>query len=230
MRALILLITSIITIQSSYAQNNELGVFVGGSNFIGDVGSTNYISPDQLAIGAIYKWNRSERHSFRTSIIYTDLKGSDSQSHESGRQQRDYNFSTKLTEISAGIELTFIDFDLHSGETVATPYAYTGISAGHYDNSYFNSNGVQTQEGTSNWAWGIPMALGFKSNFLGNMILAIEVGARYTFSDNLDGSLPESESLKEQYKFGNINNNDWYMFTGITLTYSFGRKPCYCIN
>ncbi|MDX1317352.1 MAG: DUF6089 family protein, partial [Xanthomarina gelatinilytica] len=23
--------------------------------------------------------------------------------------------------------------------------------------------------------------------------------------------------------------NDWYMFTGVTLTYTFGRKPCYCV-
>ena len=29
-------------------------------------------------------------------------------------------------------------------------------------------------------------------------------------------------------RFGNLNNNDWYVFSGITLTYTFGEKPCYC--
>ncbi|MEP2335783.1 MAG: DUF6089 family protein, partial [Nonlabens ulvanivorans] len=32
----------------------------------------------------------------------------------------------------------------------------------------------------------------------------------------------------ENVRFGNINNNDWYVFSGVTLTYAFGRKPCYC--
>jgi len=25
-----------------------------------------------------------------------------------------------------------------------------------------------------------------------------------------------------------LNNNDWYTFSGVTVTYTFGRKPCYC--
>ena len=73
------------------------------------------------------------------------------------------------------------------------------------------------------------MAIGYKSNFLGNLILGVEVGARYTFSDALDGSLPDNQN-NQQFRFGNINNNDWYVFSGITLTYTFGENPCYCIN
>jgi hypothetical protein len=69
------------------------------------------------------------------------------------------------------------------------------------------------------------MTLGMKSNISPHIILALEVGARYTFTDNLDGSNPKDESLT---KFGNINNNDWYVFSGLSLTYTFGNKPCYC--
>ena len=29
-------------------------------------------------------------------------------------------------------------------------------------------------------------------------------------------------------KFGNIRNKDWYTFSGITISYTFGRIPCYC--
>ncbi|WP_194766916.1 DUF6089 family protein [Tamlana sp. I1] len=230
MRHLILLIISILSIQLSYSQINELGVFVGASNFIGDIGATDYIAPNQLAIGGIYKWNRSKRHSYRASIIYTDLKGYDSESDDPRRIQRDYEFSTELIELSAGMEFTFTDFDLHAGNKIGAPYIYSGITAGYYDNSYFNSAGIQTPEETSSWAFGIPMALGFKSNFLGNIIVGIEVGARYTFTDKLDGSIPNSKALQEQHKIGNINNNDWYMFTGITLTYTFGENPCYCVE
>jgi hypothetical protein len=228
MRHLIILILSILSAQLNFGQINEIGVFLGGSNFIGDVGATDYISPNQFAIGALYKWNRSKRHSYRASILFSELEGIDTNSDDPRRIQRGYEFSTKITELSLGMEFTFLDFNLHSGEKLGTPYLYSGISLAYHDNYYF-ANGIQTQEDTSSWAYGIPMALGFKTNVLENFILGIEVGARYTFSDELDGSVPDSIEL-EQYRFGNINNNDWYMFSGITLTYTFGENPCYCVE
>jgi hypothetical protein len=71
------------------------------------------------------------------------------------------------------------------------------------------------------------MIIGVKSNITPSLILAAEVGARYTFTDNLDASNPANENLKT-LRFGNQNNNDWYIFSGFTLTYTFGDKPCYC--
>jgi hypothetical protein len=50
---------------------------------------------------------------------------------------------------------------------------------------------------------------------------------RYTLTDNLDGSNPKNESLKSS-QFGNINNNDWYVFSGLTLTYTFGETMLLC--
>lgn len=226
MRHLSILILSILAFQLSHSQINEIGVFAGGSNFIGDVGATNYISPNSPTLGLIYKWNASARHSWRASIIYSDLKASDNESDDPRRVQRDYRFDSNLLEITAGIEFTFLDFDLHDPEKLGTPYLYTGISVAKHDNHYF-LNGRQTPENNTSWAYGIPMALGFKTNFLGNLILGVEVGARYTFSDEIDGSIPDTESL-QQFRFGNINNNDWYVFSGITLTYTFGENPCYC--
>ncbi|HEY5687416.1 MAG TPA: DUF6089 family protein [Yeosuana sp.] len=228
MRYIAIFILSIISIQSSYSQINELGIFVGGSNFIGDVGSTNYISPNQLAIGGIYKWNKSPRHSYRISLTFTDLNGEDAKSDDPRRIQRDYSFSNQIIEISGGMEFTFFDFNLHSGEKIATPYLYSGISIANIEDTYF-LNGIQTSQNASSWAFGIPMVLGFKSNFLGNFIVGIEVGARYTFSDNIEGSFPKDQAL-QAYRFGNQNNKDWYTFTGVTLTYTFGENPCYCPN
>ncbi|GAA4799955.1 DUF6089 family protein [Litoribaculum gwangyangense] len=226
MRHLIILIISVITINLGHSQINEIGVFVGGSNFIGDVGATNFISPNQLAFGGIYKWNRSKRHSYRASLIFSELQGIDNNSDDPRRIQRGYEFSSKILEASVGLEFTFMDFDLHSGEKLGTPYLFAGISVANHDNHYF-LNGLQTSENTSSWAYGIPMAIGFKTNFIGSLILGIEVGARYTFSDEIDGSIPDAE-FRQQFRFGNINNNDWYVFSGITLTYTFGENPCYC--
>ena len=39
------------------AQINEIGVFLGGSNFIGDVGKTNYIAPRKTPISLIWAFS-----------------------------------------------------------------------------------------------------------------------------------------------------------------------------
>lgn len=227
MRYLFLILISIFLPQNTDAQIYEVGIFMGGSNFIGDVGATNYISPAQSAFGAIVKWNRSPRHSFRASIIFSELQGIDGQSDDPRRIERGYNFNNNIMEISAGMEFTFSEFDLHTSDMKGTPYLYSGLSITNYDNYFFNANGEFTSEDNTSWAIGIPMVLGYKINITNHVILAGEIGARYTFSDELDGSVPDADH-REQFSFGNTNSNDWYVFTGITLTYTFGRRPCYC--
>lgn len=227
MRYLILFLLSMFFIQPGQSQIYEVGVFVGGSNFIGDVGATNYISPNQTAFGAIFKWNRSARHSLRASLIYSNIEGLDSKSDDPRRLERGYSFDNSLLEISAGMEFTFLDFDQHDGDNKITPYLYTGLSMANHDNYFFSPSGVYTSEDTSSWAYGIPMILGVKTTFLDNFILGFEIGARYTFSDELDGSVPDAQ-YRKNYSFGNTNSNDWYVFSGFTLTYTFGIKPCFC--
>lgn len=227
MRYLLFFLITVFGNQFTNAQIYEAGVFAGGSNFIGDVGATNYISPNQLAFGGIIKWNRSPRHAYRASIIYTKIKADDLKSDDSRRQARGFGFKNGLLEISAGMEFNFFDFNQHDVTFKGTPYLYTGITLARHENFFFNSNGIVTSENNDSWAYGIPMVLGYKALISPHLILGAEIGARYTFSDELDGSVPSSDS-SSQFSFGNVNSNDWYMFSGITLTYTFGQKPCYC--
>ncbi|GAB5565464.1 MAG: DUF6089 family protein [Winogradskyella sp.] len=227
MRYLLLVLISMCFAVKTNAQIYEVGVFAGGSNFIGDVGATNYISPNQPAFGAIFKWNRSPRHSYRASVIFSNLEGIDGKSDDPRRVQRGFSFDTSVMEVSAGMEFTFWEFDLHKSGIQGTPYLYTGITIANHDNYYFNQFGEYLSENTSSWAYGIPITLGYKTNIASHLVLAAEIGARYTFSDELDGSVPDGE-FREQFSFGNTNSNDWYVFSGFTLTYTFGRRPCYC--
>lgn len=226
MRHLTVFFVCILSSLFTHSQIYEVGLYAGGSNLIGDIGATNYIAPNKTALGGVFKWNRSPRHSYRLSVIFTELEALDSKSDDPRRIDRDYSFTGDMLEVALGMEFTFFDFNLHYDGTKSTPYIFTGISFAKHDNYYFR-NGLQTSENNSSWAIGIPMALGFKTTITDHILLAAEVGARYTFTDELDGSRPKSPTLFN-YSVGNINNNDWYMFTGITLTYTFARKPCYC--
>jgi hypothetical protein len=207
------------------AQIHEIGVFVGGSNYIGDVGSTTYISPNELAVGILYKWNKNPRLAYRFSMNGAYYSANDADSDEPSRNQRKYYFSNTIKEVSLGIEFNFFDFNLHEVKRKYTPYVHSGLNYFRYRDSYLSSNQIKTDDRTG--AFAIPMTLGIKSNVFPHIIIGLEVGARYTFTDNLDGSNPKDDTL---IKFGNINNNDWYVFSGMTLTYTFGNKPCYCPN
>lgn len=216
----------LINISLGNAQIYEIGVFGGGSNFIGDVGSTKFIAPEEIAIGGLIRWNRSPRHSYRASLIYTNMAGNDKMSDDPRRNQRGYAFNSKTLELSAGIEFTFLDFDLHNGDPNFTPYIYTGISLINYPNIYAENDRLKSAKERS-YSVGIPIALGAKFTLNEHFIFGMEIAARYTFTDEIDGSMPSSEGLN-YLKFGNINNNDWYVFSGFTLTYTFGRNPCFC--
>ena len=216
----------LINISLGNAQIYEIGVFGGGSNFIGDVGSTKFIAPEEIAIGGLIRWNRSSRHSYRASLIYTNMAGNDKMSDDPRRNQRGYAFNSKTLELSAGIEFTFLDFDLHNGDPNFTPYIYTGISLINYPNIYAENGRLKSAKERS-YSVGIPIALGAKFTLNEHFIFGMEIAARYTFTDEIDGSLPSSEEFNS-FKFGNINNNDWYVFSGFTLTYTFGRNPCFC--
>lgn len=89
------------------AQIYEIGVFGGGSNFIGDVGSTKFIAPKKLAIGGIFRWNRSARHSYRVSVIYTTLLGNDRKSSDPKRQERGYFLKKRLWKFLQVLNLLF---------------------------------------------------------------------------------------------------------------------------
>ena len=210
------------------AQINEIGLFLGGSNYVGDVGRTNYVSPNQMAVGVLYKWNKSPRHSYRFSLTQSKISGDDADSDVPAINLRGYKFKNNIMEFSAGMEFNFFDFNLHEAlQKKITPYVYSGLSYFAYNELFVVSGETKIDYKSSSLA--IPMIVGIKSNVLENFILGFEVGARYTFTDNLDGSMPKNTNLAP-LKFGNVNSKDWYVFSGFTLTYTFTEKPCYCAD
>ena len=211
---------------SAQAQIHEIGVFAGGSNFVGDVGETTYIKPNEFAFGLLYKWNRSPRHSWRASVSMAKITGDDSNSDMPSRKQRDYDFENTVKEVSLGLEFNFFEFDLHQLERQFTPYVFLGLTYTQYKGLFYEAPNV-TKSDSNHGTLSVPFALGVKTNLTPHLIVGFEVAPRYTFADDIDGSSPTNKNL-ENTRFGNINSNDWYVFSGFTLTYTFGRKPCFC--
>lgn len=210
------------------AQINELGITVGASNTIGDIGSTQYVNPTDVGFGLQYRWNRSPRHSWRVNYTYIPVSGDDKKSDMPFRKERGLAFENKLHELALGLEFNFFEFDLHNEWFAFTPYVYTGVAGFSYKDSYFNSKNQHITLEGSEYALAIPISVGVKALMNKRLVVSAEVGFRYTFMDNIDGNDPVLRNTSIQ-KFGNINSNDWYVFTGLSLTYTFGKNPCYCL-
>ena len=209
----------------SHSQIYEVGLTYGKTNFIGDIGNTQFINPSNDGIGFLVRWNRSPRHSYRFSFINSTLSGDDLKSKDSRRMERGYNFSSNINEFSLGMEFNFLNYDLHTTFDKFTHYFYTGISYTSFEKQILENGYINNLDKVDS-SIGIPIIIGAKFRIENSFILSFEIGARYKFTDKIDGNILNSEVIS--YNFGNINNNDWYMFTGFNITYTFGRKPCYC--
>ena len=212
---------------AGYGQTFEAGVFGGGANNIGDVGRMNYIAPSGPAFGGLFKWNKSKRYAWRAHLIYARFTADDLLSDIPARRQRGLRMENNLLEASAGLEFNFVEYNLHKLGPAFTPYLYTGVTYFRYDFNYFDA-GRMIDTGQRDGAFAIPMTVGAKLRLNQFLVLGGEIGARYTFTDNLDASNPEGSNFELQADgpIGNAFSDDWYVFSGITLTVTFGRKPC----
>ena len=77
MRGLILLILLACVVTPLQSQTHEIGFFAGGSNYVGDIGSTNYIYPNEFAGGLVYKYNLNPRIALRGTYTYIPVSGND---------------------------------------------------------------------------------------------------------------------------------------------------------
>ena len=92
----------------------EVGITLGGSNYVGDIGSTNYINPNKLAGNVFFKYNYNPRFAIRGTYSYLPIKGNDADAATNFRQNRGLYFSNTIHELSAGIEYNFYEFDITS--------------------------------------------------------------------------------------------------------------------
>ncbi|WP_299524815.1 DUF6089 family protein [uncultured Lutibacter sp.] len=222
-RLVLFIIFSCITITSE-AQINEVGIFVGGSNYIGDIGPEYYVNPNNIMGGFIYKWNMNPRIALRGTFTYAQISSDDADATNPGRLKRNphLSFNNSIKELAVGLEFNYFEYNLNDFRKTHTPYLLFEIVAFNYK-TVSSETAPQEYEYSSKTSFAIPFGIGYKTKLFGDLAIALEIRARYTFEDDLDYNNTNIPSLT----FGNPNNNDWYVLSGISLVYSFGRPPCY---
>ena len=216
------------------SQRNEIGILVGGSNYIGDVGPTTYIDPisyGTYSYGILYRNNFSERFSVRTQISNSDIQSSDLMNNSPEyRKLRGKSFENTIQEITLAIDFNFTEFDVQDDKFQFSPYVSTGLSYFRYDGIHYPLGQTTAQSYGKSSDFAIPITVGIKSKLLKTLVLGLEVTARHTFTENLDGSYPtfENTEIYSEKRFGSGLSQDWIVFSGLTLTYVFGNYECRC--
>jgi len=220
-----------------FSQNNEIGVFIGGSNYIGDVGPTTYIHPfsynlsTNAVAGIIFRKNLNERIALRAKLNYSKIGSSDNWPNTvEYRKKRGRYFKNVLTEFGVGIDFNFVEFDIYNSSLQMTPYISTGINFFNYNALRYEIGELKADQYGKGSNISVPITIGYKLKPLRSFIIGFEITANTSFTDNLDGSYPIDKYLVSSEIFGSTLSKDWYVFSGITLTYLFGNKKCYCPN
>ena len=214
---------------TGFAQQYEIGLFGGGAKYIGDIGKEDYFLPSNAGGSLLFKSTINPWMYMRMGFSYLALSGDDSESSSLGRQLRNYAFDSHVIEVSMGIEYNFLPrnpFKKTAKFNKLTPYMFSGISMINYSGSITNKTNLTADY--NGLSWGIPMVLGIKYKISEHFLLAFESGARYTFTDELDGTSKDSKAYAFNFRgTTNVNSNDWYTFTSVGIIYTFGDLSCY---
>jgi len=131
----------------SMAQTMDVGVFGGGSYYLGDINPNLHFVGTQPAYGGFFRFNYKERWGFRLGATRGKLKASDADFNDINAAQallgggidindpnliyyavsnRGLNFETDITEMSFIVEIHFFPFFVGSRKNTWTPYIFAG--------------------------------------------------------------------------------------------------------
>lgn len=209
-----------------YAQRHEIGVTVGGVNYIGEVGNTQYFNPRNLGYGIIYKRNFTQRVSLRAQFTTGKFSANDRNATDLERLNRNFSFSNSYTALGVGVEVNYVPLKIGEFDLSWTPYLHAGIQRLVTDDLYFAPFEDDARSLGKAITMSIPFGAGVKFNLGQYWVVAAEVQPQITFSDNLDGSFPNVDKQPLAQKFSTSLSSDWLVFTGISITYAFGDLPC----
>lgn len=123
----------------AFAQRHEIGIQLGTSNLVGDIGKTNYINPKPNSLknlanegipfyGAImYRMNFNPYQSVRFRFAYNHVQFNDKYAQELYRRNRPFNGGNSIYELSAIFDYNFFPVN-DQQKSLLSPYIFGGLS------------------------------------------------------------------------------------------------------
>jgi len=231
------------------AQTVELGLFGGGTYYLGELNPGLPFVNTQPAFGVSARYSKSTRWSYKLTYIRGKVTGSDDQF--SGVVNRGLAFKSNINDFSLVAEFSFWDYFTGSKNDYFTPYLFAGV--GFFTFTPMSLDGVKLrplgtegqndptrgQDPYNSYSVSVPFGVGLKYSVSRRIGLNFEWGMRKTFTDYiddisttyyLDGSqidpnvpaeILSDPTMNHQQGMqrGDPKNFDWVSYAGLTISY-----------
>lgn len=190
------------------AQRHEIGVQLGMSNLVGDIGKTSYILQGQagrvsdfglpIYAGVLYRMNVNPYQTIRLNVGYSNIQFNDNQAKENYRRMRKLWGTNSILEADLLFEYNFLPVN-EEQKSMISPYIFGGIGGLYMNTSKptltidKNANVTAIYAQGHGFTMAIPFGIGLKYKFNYNWAISGEFTFRPTFSDQVDYS-----TLKEK--------------------------------
>lgn len=195
---LLLLLCNIYQSKAQFLARSEIGLFLGGSNYMGDLNNLSPLGTVSPAGGLIYRYTINSRWVIKADALYGWLKGGNPDIIE----MRNLSFKSYIFEGSIQMEFNFLPYYTGDVRDRWAPYLFAGVGffsfnpKAYYDGVWYDLNKLGTEgQGSAQYQdrkpyslvqLSIPMGIGFKFSIAKNISLGVEYGIRKTFTDYID--------------------------------------------
>lgn len=202
------------------SQSKEFGGGIASFNYTGDLIRTYSVQNQSIGVNLFYARNFQEGWAGKLNFVAGRIKGSETPIDPQAAV-RNASFRDFITEISGQATYEFLDFRNNRALVKFTPYITAGAG-------FFLINRVEKNADYSDIQLMLPFGGGLKYSLGPLWTLNFEFSARKLFYDYLDNiSVQEiTDKRNSDFQFGDWNDNDWYYYTGLSISYTFWAVDC----
>ncbi len=194
-------VLQVVAQKQNFKSKSEFGLMGGGAYYIGDLNQYNHFKNSNLSLGLVYKYNVNTRLAFRANALFGTVEANDNQASNAVIVNRNLSFSSTIYEFAAGVEFSYLPFQIGNSQYFGTAYLLTEIGVFQMNpTADLNGDKIDLQslgtegQGTSlsseapykKTQLTIPLGIGCKFSIGGRVTLSLEYGIRKTFTDYLD--------------------------------------------
>lgn len=211
----------------AFAQRHEIGIQLGTSNLVGDIGKTKYLNPfpnnmdnisnDGLPFYAalMYRMNFNPYQSLRFRFAYNHVQFNDKYAQEYYRQNRGYSGTNSVYELSAIFDYNFLPVN-DEQRSMLSPYIFGGLSGLFFSNTQITAVNDFNRDASGN-----PITPtsdeDFNTNFTYgkratkfSVAIPFGVGLKYKFNYNwaIFGELMFRATFTDAIDYSKMDNSD----------------------
>ena len=195
---LLLALLPLLAHSQTLRKDAEIGLLLGGMNYIGDLNSQSMLGKVNPAAAAIFRYDFHSRWAVQFSFAYGHIEGGNPDVIE----KRNLSFRSQVIEGSLTVQFNFVPYQNGAHAQRFTPYMFAGVGVfGFNPQAQYNGNWYDLQplctegQGLDKFPdrkpysliqLSIPFGLGLKCRIGKYFTVGAEYGFRKTWTDYLD--------------------------------------------